>query len=177
MTSVTVDADDLEALLFACSGIGDLEKALDQHRRNPLLKSTKGKIEGAHERLATLWRRAKRDVDWPKKVVTETEIAELRWMFANGEGRLRSFIVLDHYPMHFAQGLLLVEAGPMWIGRRIDWPAPAEPEFRISHIGPLMYGARLTHSGRQVLGVDEADLVGEHDQINDAFSARQRITG
>ncbi len=157
--NVTVDADDLETLLFACSAIGDLEKALDQRKRNPMVQSTKGKMEGAHERLSTLWRRAKREATWPMRTVTEAELAELRRVFTNEDGKLQAVVVLKDYPMHFAQHLLLVEAGPLWEGYRIEWPAPAEPEFVIAHPGRIVYGARLTHYGRQLLGVNEEDLV------------------
>lgn len=159
MPTVTVDAKDLEALLFATSGIKDLEAALDQRRSNPMVRSVQGRLAAAHDRLATEWRRANREADWPKRVVTEVEIAELRAMFTDPSGRLRSFIVLDDYPMHFAQDLLLVEAGPFWAGNQIDWPAPAEPEFIIRHDGNVMYGVRLSHYGLQVLGVSRDDLV------------------
>ena len=159
MPSVTVDVDDLEALLFATSGIKDLEAALDQRRRNPMVTGTKGKLEGAHDRLSTAWRRAKREVDFPKIVVTAAEIAELRSMFTGPDGKILAFISLPEYPMHFAQDLLLVESGPLWEGYRIEWPAPTEPEFVMRHTGGLRYGARLSHYGRQVLAMNESDMV------------------
>jgi hypothetical protein len=168
MPTVIVETDDLEALLFATSGIKDLEAALDQRRRNPLVKSGMGKLEGAHDRLSTAWRRAKREEDWPMRVVTEAEIAELRAMFAAPCGGIHAFVILPDYPMHFAQDLLLVEAGPVWQGYRIEWPAPAEPEFVINHPFALMYGVRLTHYGKQVLGVDEAALVRPGNRIGSA---------
>jgi hypothetical protein len=159
MPSVTVDVADLETLLFATSGIKDLEAALDQRRRNTMVTSTKGKLEGAHDRLSTAWRRAKREADMPKVVVTEAEIAELRAMFTDHEGRVRAVIERQDYPMHFAQELLLVEAGPLWEGYKIEWPAPADPEFIIKQGSGIRYGIRLSHYGRQVLGVQESDLV------------------
>lgn len=160
MPAVTVDVADLETLLFATSGIKDLEAALDQRRRNPMVISTKGKLEGAHDRLSLAWRRAKREADWPQKVVTEAEIAELRTMFTGSDGHMRAMVVLDDYPAHFAQDLLLVESGPLWTGYQVEWPSPANPEFIISHqSGRICYGARLTHYGRTVLGVSESDLV------------------
>lgn len=173
MPSVTVDVADLEALLFATSGIKDLEAALDQRRRNPMVSSTKGKLEGAHDRLSTAWRRAKRETDMPKVVVTEAEIAELRAMFVDREGRMRAVIERAEYPMHFAQDLLLVEAGPLWEGYKIEWPSPADPEFIIKQGSGIRYGVRLSHYGRQVLAVQESDLARPDHTIGHGAQARE----
>jgi hypothetical protein len=173
MPSVTVDVADLEALLFATSGIKDLEAALDQRRRNPMVTSIKGKLEGAHDRLSTAWRRAKREADWPMKVVTEAEIAELRAMFTDMNDDLHAFAVLYEYPMHLAQDLLLVESGPLWEGYQVEWPSPAEPEFVRGPTGGIRYGARLSHYGRQVLGVQEADLVRPDHTAGHGAQARE----
>lgn len=173
MPSVTVDVADLETLLFATSGIKDLEAALDQRRRNPMVISTKGKLEGAHDRLSLAWRRAKREADWPMKVVTEAEIAELRSMFTDLNGHTHAFAVLYEYPMHFAQDLLLVEAGPLWEGYQVEWPSPAEPEFVRGPTGGIRYGARLSHYGRQVLGVQEGDLMRPDHVVGHGAQARE----
>ena len=154
-TTVTVSAADLEALLFATSGIKDIEAALDQRRRNPMVAAGTGRLAGAHDRLSAAWRRAKREADWPVKVVTEADIRMLRAMFDDGEGGLFEVALLDGYPTRLAQELMLVEAGPRWDGYRIEWPAPAEPQFVTVHLGPLAYAARLTHYGKQVLGLGE----------------------
>ena len=111
MPSVTVDVDDLEALLFATSGIKDLEAALDQRRRNPMVTGTKGKLEGAHDRLSTAWRRAKREVDFPKIVVTAAEIAELRSMFTGPDGKILAFISLPEYPCTLLRIYCWLKAG------------------------------------------------------------------
>lgn len=173
MPSVTVDVADLEALLFATSGIKDLEAALDQRRRNPMVISAKGRLEGAHDRLSTAWRRAKREADWPMKVVTEAEIAELRAMFMDHEGRIRAVIERAEYPMHFAQDLLLVESGPLWEGYKIEWPSPADPEFIIKQGSGIRYGIRLSHYGRQVLGVTETELVRPDHTVGHGAQARE----
>lgn len=171
MPSVTVDTDDLEALLFATGGIKDLEggiKALENllagRKNNPMVRSASGKLAAAHERLSTAWRRAKREVDMPAITVTEADIIQLRAMFVDRFGKIRDFVVLEHYPMRLAQELLVVESGPLWEGYKIEWPAPAEPEFRISGAG-LRYGARLTHYGFQVLGVTSSNVVRTGDII------------
>ncbi|MFP5248653.1 MAG: hypothetical protein ACLGP3_02355 [Acidobacteriota bacterium] len=146
MPTVTVDAADLEALLFATSGIKDLEAALQQRKSNPLVKSGEGRLTGAHDRLSAAWRRANREESWPTRTVTEVDIAELRAMFATTE-----VAILSRYPQRLAQELLLVESGPVWEGLKIEWPAPADPEFRLQQSGVPRYAARLTHYGRQVL--------------------------
>jgi hypothetical protein len=173
MPSVTVDVADLEALLFATSGIKDLEAALDQRRRNPMVASTKGKMEGAHDRLSTAWRRAKREAEWPKKLVTEADIAELRAMFTDREGQMRAFVVLDEYPTYFVQEMLLVESGPLWEGYQVEWPAPAEHQFVRGPTGGIRYGARLSHYGLQVLGIQESDLVRSDHTIGHGAQARE----
>lgn len=151
MPTVTVDSDDLEALLFATSGIKDLENALDQRKRNPIVQSTKGKLEGAHDRLSIAWRRAKREASWPKKVVTERDIADLRAMFTDDTGCLRPFVILNDYPLYLAQELLVVDAGPLFDGYLIEWAAPSEPTFQRTISSGIRFGARLNHYGLQVL--------------------------
>jgi hypothetical protein len=159
MPNVTVDADDLEALLFATSGIKDLEAALQQRKTNPLVKSGMGRMAIAHDRLSTAWRRAKREADYPAIYVSADDLAELKAMFTRPDGSWMPVVVLDDYPTRFAQSLLLVEAGPLWEGYRIEWPAPNEPAFVINQLeAKIRYGARLTHYGMQVLGVTEADI-------------------
>jgi hypothetical protein len=167
MPSVTVDADDLEALLFALSAIGDIEKsaaqlrhAFDQRRTNPMVTSTKGKIEAAHERLAAAWRRAKREGDWPTRTISESDLDELRAAFKAPNGWW-AWIIVREYPIRWCQDLLLVEAGPCFEGFQIAWPAPNEPQFcmGVQTAGASRHGARLNHYGRQLLGVKDEDLV------------------
>jgi hypothetical protein len=161
MPTVTVDADDLEALLFASGGIKDLEggiKAMENllagRKNNPMVRSAAGKLGAAHDRLSAAWRRANREAEWPAKLVTQADLAGLQALFTDRFGKIHDFAVLDHYPQRLAQELLLVESGPLWEGYRIDWPSPAEPEFRTSGAG-VRYGARLTHYGKQVLGATQ----------------------
>jgi hypothetical protein len=163
MPTVTVDADDLEALLFASGGIKELETGINLlnstlrgRKGNPMVSKGEAKLAEAHDRLSTAWRRAKREADWPKRLVTETDIAELKALFLRVDGTYRDFALLNYYPMHLAQDLLLVEAGPRWEGYQIEWPAPAEPQF--VKAGNMRYAAKLSFYGLQVLGITEADI-------------------
>jgi hypothetical protein len=177
MPNVTIDADDLEALLFATGGIKDLETAIHTlqntlagRKQNPMVRAGMGKLEAAHERLSTAWRRAKREAEWPQRTVTEADLAELRAIFIDRYGRARDFVVLNSYPMRLAQELLLVESGPLWEGFKIEWPAPSDSEFRVTMSGKIRYGARLTHYGKQVLSVtdviDERAAIGHQPKLN-----------
>ena len=152
MTEVTVDLDDLKTLLFATSGIKDIEAAIQQRKTNPMVGSAQGKMAAAHDRLSAAWRRAEREQTWPARLVTEADIAALRDMFTDPQtGEPIEVALLSAYPMHLAQGLMLVESGPVFQGVKIEWPSPSDPEFRIQGVQPTQYAARLTHYGRQVL--------------------------
>lgn len=81
MTSVTVDADDLEALVFAAAAIKPIEAALSAHNRDPFVQQHVGNT-AALERLAAAARQAKRaDADtvvrWDEPL-TKVELKLLR---------------------------------------------------------------------------------------------------
>ncbi len=152
MTTVTVDVADLQTLLFATGCIQTIEGALKNRDRDPLAVSAKGKLSEAHDRLATAWRRASRE---PPPEPDEADIATLRRMFAASDAAMIA-VGTDGLGTvnRFAQVLQLIEAGPAWPGVKIDWPAPATPEFRQDGMDPrdLRYAARLTARGLAVLG-------------------------
>lgn len=148
MPMTLVDADDLETLLFAVNAIQGVEAALQQRERDPLVRSTKGKLSGAHDRLAAAWRRSKRE-DPPSP--DAGDIAELRAMFTDKNGELTYETVVPHYPQRLAQTLQLVESGPCWEGVKIDWPAPATPQFHPRDGVPRGYGVRLMPRGESAL--------------------------
>ena len=83
--------------------------------------------------------------------MTEADITELRLMFIHPDGSERPVAIRKDYPTRLAQELLLVEAGPLWDGHKIEWPAPSDPEFFIDHRGGARFGIRLTHYGRQLM--------------------------
>lgn len=57
---VTVDSDDLEALLFATAAIKKIEEALRSVKDDPMVKLQKVSLRDAHDRLATSWRNGTR---------------------------------------------------------------------------------------------------------------------
>jgi hypothetical protein len=156
MITVTVDYDDLEALLFATGAIKDVENAIKGRDRDPLVRSTASRLTAAHDRVAAAWRRAKRE---PPPEPSTAEVEELRRMFTGPDGTRLSEVVVKEPPVKFAQRLLLVEYGPAWYGTKIDWPAPSTPEFRAAPYDPrdLIFGVRLTTLGEKVLA--EAPVV------------------
>ena len=146
MPAVTVDADDLETLLFSVNAIQGVEAALKARERDPLVLAKKGRISEAHDRLAAQWRRAKRP---EPEAPTEADILQLRAMFPEG----KSEAMVKEFPTRLVQVLQFVEAGPIWHGIKIDWPAPAAPEFRQMKSFPqdLQYAARLMPRGEAAL--------------------------
>jgi hypothetical protein len=168
MTTVLVDYDDLEALLFTCGTIKDIENAIKGRDRDPLVKSASSRLTAAHDRVAAAWRRSKRD-DPPAP--DASDIAILRSMFPPEV----TVAVVNTAPLRLAQTLLLVEYGPIWEGVKIDWPAPSTPEFRQAPSDPrnLRYAARLTVRGQDVLA--NAEVAGA--ATNSAILSPEMLEG
>lgn len=62
---ITVDSDDLEALLFSTGAIKALEAALVQAKDDPLVEQAKPRLTAAHDRLAADCRRGLRESGYP----------------------------------------------------------------------------------------------------------------
>jgi hypothetical protein len=62
---VTVDSDDLEALLFCTAAIKSVEAALKAQSNDPLYEQAKPRLTAAHDRIANLWRGAVRQARTP----------------------------------------------------------------------------------------------------------------
>lgn len=60
MTQITVDLDDLEALIFSTGAIKVIETAVDQSKKDPFRLQHKSRLTGAHDRLATAARNIRR---------------------------------------------------------------------------------------------------------------------
>jgi hypothetical protein len=146
---VTVDSDDLETLLFTTGVVKQVEAAIAGQARDPLAFAAQPKLTAAHERVTATWRRALRE---PPPAPLPGDIAELHRLFMQ-DGGLTYEAVANHYPQRLAQTLQLVEAGPIWDGIKIDWPAPATPEFRPAPSDPrnLRYAVRLMPRGEEAL--------------------------
>lgn len=158
MTTVTVDYDDLEALLFSTGAIKKIEDAVRAQERDPMVKSASGRLSGAHDRLSAAWRRSKREEPEPP---TESDIAALDRMFTDRETGERTYeCVVSEYPRRLAQVLQLVESGPAWHGVKVDWPAPSVPEFKVAPHDPtqLIWGVRLMPRGERALETGAVDM-------------------
>ncbi len=140
MPTVTVDSDDLEVLLFATGGIKDLEAGirnlenlLGGRKHNPMVSAAVSKLEAVHDRLSTAYRRAKREVDMPK--------------VPGHRGRPSRSARDVHRPLRQMSGVRRAGAlpdsprpaitggrgpTPLWEGYKIEWPAPARFEFRVT---------------------------------------------
>jgi hypothetical protein len=77
---VTIDSDDLEALLFSTAAIKSVENALIAQKRDEQFKSAAGRFSAAHDRAANAWREATRRRDRPElfREPTAKELEELR---------------------------------------------------------------------------------------------------
>lgn len=175
MPTVIVDAADLETLLFSTGAIKDVENAIKARERDPLVRSSAGRLTEAHDRLAAQWRRAKRE---PPPEPLPGDIAALRAMFTGPDGTRLMEAVVKTPPIRLAQDLQLVEYGPAWYGTKIDWPVPSTPEFRVAPYDPrdLIFGVRLTVRGEGVLGKAPVvypigTSVGEHKATHDRLLA------
>lgn len=55
---VTVDSDDLEKLIMLTGAIKQIEQIIHQRKGDPFLPKNEDAIKDAHDRLASLWRKA-----------------------------------------------------------------------------------------------------------------------
>lgn len=147
MTTVTLDVDDVEALLFSVNALQGVENALAAKQRDPMVASAKGRLSAAHDRIASEWRRAKRP---ETEAPGENDLFALHSLFIDTDDQHLTTAMLNHYPRRLAQDLQLVESGPCWEGMKIDWPAPSTPEFRMGTT-EIRYAARLTPRGDAAL--------------------------
>lgn len=148
MTTVILDAADIEALLFSTGAIKEIEASIRGRSNDPLVRQSAAKLTGAHDRVAAAWRRANRPE--PEEPLP-SDIAELQSLFAGPDGRALTEVVTGTLPTRLVQALQLVEAGPIWDGVKVDWPGA--PEFRQAPSSPrdLRYAVRLTPRGMAAL--------------------------
>ncbi len=64
---VTVDSEDLEALLFATSVVKNIEAVLKQAKADPFVENVKPRITAAHDRIADAYRAAERRKEFPER--------------------------------------------------------------------------------------------------------------
>jgi hypothetical protein len=80
--SVTVDSQDLRALLFSTGTIKAIEQAVRQHQQDPLVAMAEPHLKGAHDRLNTALLRVERGetVRGYNNPLTGREIAALKML-------------------------------------------------------------------------------------------------
>jgi hypothetical protein len=158
MTQVTVDSDDLEALVFGTGVIKNIEGSLAAFKRDPFTK-TNVPLTEAHDRLASAMRNAKRAqadtlVKWDEPLTKDEQIALAAVAASCKEmGDVKRISPKDKAPDRgeamsiydrlAAKGIIEMGQfliGIMWAGQQS--PAiTAQPEF----------AARLTPRGRSML--------------------------
>ena len=158
MTQVTVDSDDLEALVFGTGVIKSIEGSLAAFKRDPFTK-TNVPLTEAHDRLAAAMRNAKRAqadtlVKWDEPLTKDEQIAlaavaaackemgDVKRISAQDKapGKGEAMSVFDRIAakgmIEMGQSLI----GILWAGRQAP-DITALPEF----------AARLTPRGRSIM--------------------------
>ena len=154
---VTVDSEDLEALLFAAGGIAVIERAIDGYRTDMLVQQVKPRLTAAHARASAAWRQQTREVDpAASEPPTDEEIRQLNAMFPARVGDpsspddedLMRPAVIEWSDMPAVRSLRL--KGLIEFGNRfIAWPGEGQtPDFRP---GFPTYPCRLTAKGEGVV--------------------------
>lgn len=115
---ITIDSDDLQALLFATGAIKNIESAIKGWQTDPLVLQSKNDFKEAHDRIASEWRRVTREPH-PDQLADATSgellilkdltklgpwfqmnLMEERWNFLWKNLRLRGFVeagIKEHF--------------------------------------------------------------------------------
>jgi hypothetical protein len=144
---VEVDDKDLEALLFAASAVKTIERVLEQHRRDPFVKSHALTMP-AHDRLTTALNHARRADTNPlwNEPLTQQDIDFLADLV--GSGSYRDY---SHSSYTDAKSFLntLAAKGMVTLGERryaYLWAGASTPELSKEIIGlsvkPTVRGVR-----------------------------------
>ena len=139
---ITVDSDDLEALLFATGSIKAIEAALQQRSRDPLVKRAEPVLTEAHNRLAKEWRNATREEPSfaELKPLTDEDFRLLDVGVAHPLDRL-GYPVSAPMPMFDrlrAHGMVVLSpdlAGRAWGGGDIGWVDSGRMTVRMTERG------------------------------------------
>lgn len=88
MPEVTIDTEDLEALLFAAGAANASPEAKKILKRDPQFEQVEGRLTDACKNAGDAWRKSKRAKEWPDRFkVDEYEIRYLKLLVARGAGR------------------------------------------------------------------------------------------
>lgn len=163
MSSVQVDLDDLETIVFAAAAIKNIEGVLSARKRDPFMQPHL-EFTAAHDRLATAMRNAKRELASGDTLVayneplTKEEANALRYVAKASEDKtpgISVFVIspedkgepgvaMSVYDRLAAKGCL--EMGQFVQG--IVWAGAPAPQITAD---PKGYAARLTPRGREKL--------------------------
>lgn len=159
---VTVDSDDLQALLFTNAAIKSIEHALKAQKEDPLFEQAAPRFTAASDNIARAWRDATRRRDMPElfRNPTQAELRDLSDAFLDEHeigllGRYKSKV--EWNPLHSRE---LVSMGLVELGNsreRIIW---ADGQTTHGPNPPRVF-ARLTQRGVDALrGYDPRPLTG-----------------
>jgi hypothetical protein len=152
MTTVSVEYEDLETLVWATSVLKNIESLLVQRKSDPFIKPHLDFTE-AHNRCASVMRNSQRSskdtvVPWDGEL-DDKEDKFLVWLYREGG---RADLTAD-YRERFPEAERLMCKGMIDIGQRVrgvKWPGEPQVEFSLN---PTGLAVRITYRGLEKLGV------------------------
>ena len=151
--TVTVDAGDLEMLIFACGAIKDIENALNTANRDPWVIRGKSDLTAVKERLEAVARRAKRKRDgYPgaePKAPTASEVMTLERIAIATQGDDRIGASVSNQFFGYDQCEALHRKGLAEIGSYREMVLWGDSQEIGSRDAPLLMRVRLTRAGKE----------------------------
>lgn len=151
---VTVDSDDLEALLFSTGGIKAIEDALQQRSEDPLVLQAKPRLTAAHDRLTAEWRRQLRGPGYPGNPTALNEPLDV-----TARAALRRFVIPPQQGARWWEGWRKAVTLFPWLAAKI--PAAPAPRFYTEIRGDIMHRRPAGFDGLVSRGLAEYGTVHE----------------
>lgn len=149
---VTIDSDDIEALIYATAAIKGIENALEANRTDPFGQLAKGRFHAAHDRICNAWREALRKPQFPDRfaAATATEVDQLYRLWNEGAGKMMGAEVIIRSP-RWSECRSLQLNGFVELGVRREMVAWAMSGDVSNLDDPKCNRVRLTPRGRDAL--------------------------
>lgn len=151
MPEVTIDTDDLEALLFAAGAANASPEAKKILKRDPQFEQVESRLTGACKNAGDAWRKSKRAEEWPDRFkVNEHEIRFLKVLVSQGAGRRMG--IMEEVPIarsYITKGL--VELGIY--SESVTWSNSGTDHFQHQE-----RRVRITNDAAQILANSAFDV-------------------
>lgn len=162
MPEVTINAADLEALLFAAGAANASPEAKKILKRDPQFEQVESRLSDAVKNAGDLWRRASRKEEFPERfIVAPNEIAFLKSLAAKGADR--RFGMEENIPIdrrYITKSL--VELGVYT--EQVIWPNSGEDRFQ--HVTRRV---RLTYFAAEAIAKYDEECVAQSMRDSEAM--------